>query len=295
MGFIHFFILVVTQCTFQKKNYLKALKTACAVLFSSALFTTSFFSTTATAQSSLDVPPQTESIVSALGNVEWQVMEEGLDSLFVSTALGVRLHAFKISPKKFSLSLSQQSKVEGELVQEFAQRLGAVIAVNGGFFAKQSDGSLRSVGLLIDDGTYYSRAWKKTGGYLILGTDGASVLPTSEPLRGTLIDAIQSKPVIMETGGKWALNRNLKHVKNRTLVCVQKDKTIILLTFSGLGLSLFEAGWTLRNQEWGGWFDCDSAIALDGGGSTQLYVENHPDFSVHGDTAVQNALIVKRK
>ena len=60
-------------------------------------------------------------------------------------------------------------------------------------------------------------------------------------------------------------------------------------------LSLYEAGWALRGEEWGGWFDCDSAIALDGGGSTQLYVEQHSKFTVLGDTPVHNAFVVKRK
>ena len=70
---------------------------------------------------------------------------------------------------------------------------------------------------------------------------------------------------------------------------------MLIVLVSGQGLSLFEAGWLLRGENWGGWFDCDSAIALDGGGSTQLYVADHPEMTIEGATPVQNALVVKRK
>lgn len=240
-------------------------------------------------------PAQTKSIVSALENVEWHRIENGLDALSISTPLGVKLFAFKISPKLFSFSILQQASENGESVESYASRSDGVIAVNGGFFAKHSDGTLSPVGLLIDDGIQYTRPWAKKGGFLIAGKQGLQIYPSKKILTNEVKEVIQSKPVIIESGAKWALNRNLRMSKNRTLVCVLKDKQVVLLTFSGLGLSLFEAGWTLRSQEWGGWFDCDSAIALDGGGSTQLYVKDHPEFFVLGDTNVQNALVVIRK
>lgn len=253
-----------------------------------------FTFTNAQSQSADGAPAQTQSIVSALEYVEWHEIEEGLKSLSISTPLGIRLHAFKISPDKFTFSVEQQANMQGETVEEFATRTDALIAINGGFFAKHSDGSLSPVGLLIDEGIQYTRAWAKKGGFLIAGSDGIKILPSKDTLSGRYKEVIQTRPVIIEAGKKWALNRNLRMSKNRTLVCVQEDKQVVLLTFSGLGLSLFEAGWTLRSEEWGGWFDCDCAIALDGGGSTQLHVKDHPDFSVFGDTNVQNALLVKR-
>lgn len=290
MGFIHVCKLALAKCNFKFKCFFEALFVFCAVLFLNSLAIAPV-----SAQSPASAPPQTQSIVSALEYIEWQEIEEGLQSLSISTPLGIRLHAFKISPENFTFSIVQQSKQEGETAEEYSVRTDAVIAVNGGFFAKHGDGSLIPVGLLIDDGIQYTRPWAKKGGFLIAGADGINVLPSNEPLLGKHKEVLQSRPVILEAGGKWVLNRNLRMSKNRTLVCVQKDKRVVLLTFSGFGLSLFEAGWALRSEEWGGWFDCDSAIALDGGGSTQLFVKGHPEFTVYGDTAVQNALVVKRK
>lgn len=290
MGFIHVCKLAMVKCNLKLKCFLELIFKIFTALILNTLVTAHV-----QAQSPSNVPPQTQSIVSALEYVDWQDIEEGLKFLSISTPLGIRLHAFNISPDIFSFSIVQQSRDDGETAEEYSVRTDAVITVNGGFFAKHVDGSLSPVGLLIDDGIQYTRPWAKKGGYLIAGADGINVLPSHEPLLGAHKEVLQSRPVILETGGKWALNRNLRMSKNRTLVCVQEDKQVVLLTFSGVGLSLFEAGWTLRSEDWGGWFDCDSAIALDGGGSTQLFVKDHPEFAVYGDTAVQNALVVKRK
>lgn len=286
MGLGHVCNLTVITSHFHYKFFYKLCIYICIV---------SFFSTTNSfAQSSNNAPPQTQSIVSALDYVEWKTMEKGLQMLSVSTPLGIKLHAFKISPAVFNFSIEQQKKNNGEYVEEYAKRLNSVIAVNGGFFTKHADGSLSPVGLLIDNGVQFTRAWAKKGGFLIASTAGIDIVPSQVALSAQHNEVIQSRPVILEKGGKWALNRNLRMTKNRTLVCVLADKNVVLLTFSGVGLSLFEAGWTLRSQEWGGWFNCDSAIALDGGGSTQLFVKGRPEFSVYGDTRVQNAFIVKR-
>jgi|GEM_PF-1939913 len=294
MGLCHVCNLAVKLPRFQNKNYFKTYINTCIAVCMN-LFVICLSTSISNAQSINNAPPQTQSIVSALEYVDWKDIEKGLETLSVSTPLGIRLHAFRISPEHFVFSIAQQAKINGEYVEEYATRLDAVIAVNGGFFTKHGDGSLSPVGLLIDDGVQYTRAWAKKGGFLIAGVDGIDILPSQEPLFGELKEVLQSRPVILEKGSKWALNRNLRMIKNRTLVCVLKDKKVVLLTFSGLGLSLFEAGWVLRSQEWGGWFNCDSAIALDGGGSTQLFVKGHPEFNVYGDTAVQNAFVIKRR
>jgi exopolysaccharide biosynthesis protein len=51
----------------------------------------------------------------------------------------------------------------------------------------------------------------------------------------------------------------------------------------------------MRDPAQGGAFSCDSALALDGGGSTQLWVAGREDLAIAGETRVHNALIVQRK
>lgn len=247
------------------------------------------------AQDTTRRPARAAEVVEALDNALWKELEIGATHIGIQTALGVRLEAFRFQPKYFTFSLEQQNISTGEVVQTLGPRVGAFLAVNGGFFAREADGSLRAVGLLKDDGEIVSRPWRTSGGYLVVEENGLSIWPTKKILKEDIKELVQSRPVIIEQGKRWALNNNLGNIKNRSLVCILPDASIIILTISGQGLSLYEAGWTLRGKEWGGWFDCDSAIALDGGGSTQLYVKQHPEFTVVGDTPVHNALVVKRK
>ena len=240
-------------------------------------------------------PPRTSEVVDALDNTRWRTLEPGLDHIAVWTALGVKLSACRISSEMFSFSVVQQNVPNGETAASFAIREDAVIVINGGFFAKGADGKLRPVGLLVDDGVAVSSAWTSAGGYLGFAANGLFISPSRDKLTGTYREIIQSKPVVIEAGKRWALGTNLGNLNNRTLVCLLDSGQVVLIIVSGQGLSLFEAGWLLRDAHWGGWFDCDSAIAFDGGGSTQLYVADHREMAIEGFAPVQNALVVKRK
>lgn len=247
------------------------------------------------AQNATGRPTRTSDVIDALQYADWTILANGVEHVRVNSTLGVRLDAFKIDPSKLQLQIVQQDNPTGEDVRSYAKRTNAFLAMNGGFFATRSSGLLYPVGRLVDDGKTVSAAWKKAGGYLVFEEGGISISPTRQPPSKQAKEYIQSKPIILEKGGKWALNNNLGILKNRSLVCLKEDKQIVLVVISGQGLSLFEAGWLLRSQEWGGFFDCDAAIALDGGGSTQLHVSDFPDIAVSGNTNVPNALIVTKK
>lgn len=246
-------------------------------------------------QSVSSAPARSAEVVDALEGMDWKVMDNSAEYIGVTTSLGVRLDAFRFQPEYFEFSIVPQKNANGETVASIGKRENAYVSVNGGFFARNAKGHLRPVGLLRIDGKTFSKAWTNSGGFLVIENVGLSILPTRSILSNTQKNIVQSRPVIIEQGGKWALNTNLGNIKNRTLVCVQKDSKIIILTITGQGLSLFEAGWILRSEEWGGRFDCDSAIALDGGGSTQLYVANKPSLNFEGNTNVVNAFVVKRR
>lgn len=120
-------------------------------------------------------------------------------------------------------------------------------------------------------------------------------MPSREDVPDSPATILQSKPLMIEPGGKWAMNTNQALWRPRTLLCTVKNGEAVLLVLSGSGMSLYEAGWLMRKPEEGGYFACDAAIALDGGGSTQLWVEDREDLWVEGETAVHNALLVKRR
>lgn len=232
----------------------------------------------------------------ALAAERWREIEPGLSVMLAMADTGLTMTAFRISPDRFRLDVAVQKEATGERVEVVGPREGAVIAVNGGFFAERvADGHLSSVGLLRTHGRDFSPAWPDAGGFLMLSSEPVAIRPSVNGAPENVDDVLQSRPLLIEPGGVWAMNTNQGHVRRRTIVCLQKQGDIVLFTISRRGLSLYEAGWLMRGPDVGGYFDCDTALALDGGGSTQLWVAGHPDWSFSGETPVHNVLLVRRR
>lgn len=250
----------------------------------------------ATAQSLTQIPPRTSEAVNSLQESVWRELLPGLEAMEVATALGTRLVALRIAHAKFRFSVVQQEEESGERARSVVRRLDAVLAVNGGFFASSSQGRLSPVGMLVDDGERLSAAWPLSGGFLAFDRDGLpniTLSPDGPPEQA--VEAIQSRPVILEPGGKWAMNTNGNDPERRTIFCRLDQETSLILLVTGQGLSLYEAGWLLRSPSWGGFFDCDSAIALDGGSSSQLSIAGEWDLRVDALARVQNFLVIQSR
>lgn len=240
-------------------------------------------------------PPRTGDAVNALQSAQARQVEPGLEVLEAASPLGTQITALTLSPDFFSFSVALQQHPKGERADIVGKREGAALAVNGGFFRLAADGSLKPVGLLVKNNAAFSAPWPEDGGYLAVFPEGLRIVPTGAGRPEGAVDLIQSRPVLIEPGGKWAMRRNLALQENRTIVCTRAGGEIVLVLISGAGLSLYEAGWLMRSPAWGGWFDCDAAMALDGGGSTQLYYDRNTDLSIEGETPVQNFFIARRK
>jgi hypothetical protein len=254
------------------------------------------FSVASLAQDASMRPPHASEVVGELERASWETVSDDLSLLEVSTALGTRITALRFNLEAYSLAIEQQQKPKGERASRVIERLGAEVVVNGGFFSIGPDEELKPVGMLILDGEARSTAWTRDGGFLALNLEGIpSITLSKEGPPMWAANAIQSKPVLIEPGGKWAMNTNGTDLEARTLFCLLPGKEAALVLVHGGGLTLFEAGWMLRAKKWGGYFGCDSAIALDGGSSTQLSVGGRPDLKISGLSKVQNFVVVKRR
>jgi hypothetical protein len=248
------------------------------------------------AQAQENAPERTSEARAAIEAVTWEEIEPGLSLLRTSNAGGLVITAFKIDQKKFRFDIAVQEKPDGERVDTFGPRGDALVAVNGGFFGERESGKgLYSVGLLRLRGKARSPRWKSAGGFILFGDDGIAISPSREEVPEPPSTILQSKPLMIEPGGKWAMNTNQALWRPRTLLCTVKEGEVVLTVLSGSGMSLYEAGWLMRAKADGGYFGCDAAIALDGGGSTQLWVEDREELWVEGETPVHNALLVKRR
>jgi len=258
------------------------------------LFFLTMAGTVAVAQNN-DVPIATRDVVQALNQAGWQSKEEGLDLMQAITQSGLVVTAYRISPERFSFEIVQQETQEGSRARAIGESVGAVITINGGFFAARESGNLYPVGYLRKNGKVHSKGWHDAGGLIEFRKDGPTLSPTHQGIGEGAFDVLQTKPMILEPGAKWAMGSNRGIEKPRSLFCRKTNGDIIVVVITRIGLSLYEAGWVLRSKADGGFFECDSAIALDGGRSTQVWYADDQAYSHAGLTTVQNFIVVRPK
>ena len=251
-------------------------------------------SDTAHAQA-VDSPPETAKIVTSLKASHWQELESGLEVIRAMTQEGVVMTAFKISPDNFTFSIALQNESSGSRVKEIGEQEGAVIATNAGFFAITGASELYPIGYLRLGGKVHSKGWPSAGGAVAFKSGGLQFSPSHIGLPAGDFDVIQSKPMLIEPGGKWAMGSNAGSAKPRTILCNLKDGNIILTTVTRVGLTLYEAGWIMRTQADGGFFGCDAALAFDGGRSTQLWYSGDERYSSSGISPVHNFFVVRQR
>lgn len=243
----------------------------------------------------LQSPSETSKVVASLNAAQWQELETGLQVIRAITENGVVMTAFKVSPDNFTFSIALQNKSSGSRVKEIGEEEGAVVAVNAGFFATTDSGVLYSVGYLRLNEKVHSKGWEASGGVLSFKPNSLDFSPTHQGLPSGKFDVIQSKPMLIEPGGVWAMGSNTGLAKPRTLVCKLADGDIVLSTITRTGLTLYEAGWVMRSQQKGGFFDCDAALAFDGGRSTQIWYSGNEKYSSSGISPVHNFFVVRQK
>ncbi len=246
--------------------------------------------TSAHAQS---VPPAVQPVLSALDQSAWDELEEGLSLMRVITPSGLTVSAYRISPRVFELSILTQKSPGGSRARDIGESEGAVIVTNGGFFAINSRSELYPIGYLRLDDTVLSKGWSSAGGTVTFTKEGLVFKPTHEGIPKNEFDVIQSRPMLIEPGSVWSMGSNVGSAKARTILCGLDNGDVILATITRGGLTLFEAGWLMRSKNVGGFFGCDSALALDGGRSTQVWHLGEPQLSHAGSTPVQNFLVVR--
>jgi exopolysaccharide biosynthesis protein len=242
-----------------------------------------------------EIPARTVQAVDALSGLRWDEIEPGLSHLGAEAG-AISVSAFMVDTDRFRFSISVQREGKGETAEDSGRHNNAVLTVNGGFFGEKEPGKdLFPVGLLRVGGNSLSQAWTSQGGYVVVENDGLAIVPSGEGIADSVANVVQSRPVMIEPGGRWAMNTNQEYLRRRTLICLLPDGDVVLIAVTGIGLSLFEAGWLLREPAVGGYFACDAAIALDGGGSTQFWLDGPMELSIRGETPVQNFLHVLRR
>lgn len=213
-------------------------------------------------------------------------------------------------------------------VEDFVRYSGALAGVNGSFF--DTEAPWNSVDFLMVDTLLLApnqmdsnglRQFHQTGALTVSpkGRVGIVKTPPSNPqgtdtldweysLKGKAEDVLTSGPLLREKGHDQQLaDTPFTHTRNpRTAVALRKGGQTLLVVVDGRaneaqGMTLTELQHIIR------WLKADSALNLDGGGSSTMCVRkkvtkpvntvNHPSdnraFDAEGARKVANAIVVK--
>lgn len=190
------------------------------------------------------------------------------------------------------------------------QQNGAIAAINGTFFNMDRGGSVvffKVDGDVISRGAVNRRLYSESGAIAIQndGTIAILIRPDEGWLSDNNVTVMGSGPILIFNGEHQILNRDpfneLRHP--RTAVETTKDQRLLLITVDGRsseahGMSTPELRELMED------FGAVSALNLDGGGSTAMWIDgfgengivNYPSdnrkFDHAGERGVANALIL---
>lgn len=186
----------------------------------------------------------------------------------------VRLH----NPNAVRLVLSQDGiGNSGETTSQAAQRNNAVLAINGGGYARGADGLLFPIGITVVDGeikTFYRTDLSFVGfnkkGHLVGGD-----LTTREEIEALdVMHGATFVPTLLKDGKKMTIPKEWRNTKHpRTLIGHFSNGDVLMIVIDGRqkgyseGVTLEEAQDKLLE------FNVVDAYTLDGGGSSAFYYD----------------------
>ncbi len=174
------------------------------------------------------------------------------------------------------LSLSRWRELAGD----------ASVIVNANFF----DTNYKALGLVVSDGASHGSAYRNRGGTFLTRNGEAMVIAgRSEtlPAIGEIEQAAQGFPLLVEQGRQAYFAATGGERTRRTLIGIDKQGNVLIMVAPFLGLSLADLSAYLPMTD----LDIDTAINLDGGGSTMIALPR-ADYSLASLDPVPTILAV---
>lgn len=202
----------------------------------------------------------------------WHSIHPGIEVRSVDVladSLIDRVSIARLDPQAVTLRVEYSPGVAYP-VSVWAQRLGALLVINGGYFTEEA----RVTGLTVVDGQPFGTSYGDFAGMVAVTADGVSSVrwlrtwpfDPAEPLQS----AIQSFPVLVKPGGMMGFpaDGDDGSASRRTVVAQDDQGRILLLAAPRGYLSLHALAVWLAESD----LDLDIALNLDGGTSTGFWM-----------------------
>lgn len=197
------------------------------------------------------------------------------------------IHVFRISLKKNKLANQLASEFSKKLAtaEVFAKQGNAFLAINGGFFDNQS----KPLGLRLTN-------HQQQNPIKPISWWGVFYIQNQKPYISSYreFDKNPSMEFAIQSGPRLLINNRLVPLKpgiaERTALGITKNKQVIILVTENSAMSTSELARLLQSEP----LSCTDALNLDGGSSTQLYVDTKElARKVSGFIGVSDAVVVK--
>lgn len=195
----------------------------------------------------------------------------------------VELAIVRARPSDVRLRVVTAEGQAWETAAQVASRLGALAAINGGYF----DENRRALGLVISEGVERNPLRRADWGVFALRGDSASIVHTREFDPAGVDEAIQCGPRLVVDGQPTRLKPSSPTA--RSAVGIDAEGRVVLVATSGL-LELSQFADVLARPATEGGVGCVQAMNLDGGPSTQLAAPGR--LAVKGGWPVPNHLVL---
>ncbi len=223
------------------------------------------------ARDALDRLPRLQKLLTAAA---WRTVSPGIESLTVAEPQFAELHAYRLSQKTVRMRMLTALGPQGSGADQVGLASKPLLLINGGYFQYGTGRSLEPTGLLVVDGVRLAprSECRACSGVLYADQNRVQIefAAKIDLIRGVTA-ALQVGPMLVHPGGGLGIRSAGGPKAARSAVCLAGDDIIVLAALSPL--TLFELARLLQGSPDKGGFGCDRAINLDGGPSTQMYVD----------------------
>lgn len=162
--------------------------------------------------------------------------------------------------------------------KEMCKERNALACINANFFDENHD----PLGLVVQNGNRFKRphtGGKTLTGIFLLSRKGPAIVHRRDVDRLAILEGVQAGPRLV-VGGKIAPGTSDSESSSRSGVCIDQQGRLVLFAVSAqfFGVSFGSLAPLLTSPS----VQCQDALNLDGGGSTQLFVSRDLPGAVDG-------------
>ena len=176
------------------------------------------------------------------------------------------------------------------LMHDWMQQERAIAIINGGYFDQQNN----ATALVVSNGKAYGESYAGFGGMLSVNSQGKVSLRSLhqqpyDPNKEHLEQATQSAPTLMLGGKRTQFNADASQTR-RSIVAMDKQGHLLFIASPGQVFSLDQLADQLASSD----LSIDTALNLDGGASTGLYINaGHSHIAIDPLTKLPLVVIIK--